>query len=153
MGNVIVTRTLSKAFGLAGLRVGYGIGAPVLVREIEKARGPYMVNAAAQRAALAALGEDRAWVEAHARRAVELREWLGGELRALGLDVLPSSANFLLVRVHDAARTGERLRERGVLVRAFEDLPLVGDAIRIGIGPWETMTAVLDAVRATAEAS
>jgi histidinol-phosphate aminotransferase len=147
-GNVLVTRTLSKAFGLAGLRIGYGVGAAGLVREVEKARGPYMVNAAAQRAAVVALEDDFPWVQARAQQAVELREWLAGEIRALGLEVLPSSANFVLVLVPDAAGIMRRLRRRGVLVRAFPGLPLVGDALRIGVGPWETMSVVLDALRA-----
>ena len=147
-GNLLVTRTLSKAFGLAGLRIGYGVGASGLLREIEKARGPYMVNAAAQRAAVAALEDDLPWVRARAQQAIELREWMSGEIRALGLDVLPSSANFVLVRVPDAARAAGRLRARGVLVRAFPALPVVGDALRIGVGPWETLTVVLDALRA-----
>ena len=146
-GNVLVTRTLSKAFGLAGLRVGYGAGAERIVREVEKARGPYMVNAAAQRAALVALAE-RDWVMAKAAKAVEHREWLAGELRVLGLDVLPSSANFLLVRVRDARALARRLRARGVLVRALPGLPVTGDAVRIGTGPWEAMTAVAKALRA-----
>ena len=146
--NVLATRTLSKAFGLAGLRIGYGAGSAELVREVEKARGPYMVNAAAQRAAVAALEDDFAWVQARAQQAIELREWLAGELRALGLAVLPSAANFVLVRVRDAAAAANRLRARGVLVRAFAGLPLVGDALRIGIAPWETLVIVLDAVRA-----
>ena len=147
-GNVLVTRTLSKAFGLAGLRIGYGIGAPELVREVEKARGPYMVGVASQRAVLAALNEDLPWVQAHARRAVEMREWLTGELRALGLDVLPSAANFVLAPVPDAATVAQRVRQRGVLVRAFAALPGVGDALRIGVGPHEAMTATVDALRA-----
>ena len=146
-GNVLVTRTFSKAFGLAGLRVGYGIGAERLVREVEKARGPYMVNATAQRAVLAAL-EERDWVAAKAAKAVEHREWLGAELRVAGLDVLPSSANFLLARVRDAGSLARRLRDRGVLVRALRALPVVGDALRVGVGPWETMTAVASAFRA-----
>ena len=146
-GNVLVTRTLSKAWGLAGLRVGYGVGAERIVREVEKARGPYMVNAAAQRAALAALAE-RDWVLAKAAKAVEHREWLAGELRVLGLDVLPSHANFLLVRVRDARALGRRLRARGVRVRALPGLPVTGDAVRIGTGPWDVMTAVAKALRA-----
>ena len=146
-GNVLVTRTFSKAFGLAGLRVGYGVGAERIVREVEKARGPYMVTAAAQRAALAALVE-RDWVTARAAKAVEHREWMAGEIRALGLDVLPSRANFLLVRVRDAGSLARRLRARGVLVRALPALPVTGDALRIGVGPWDAMTAVAKALRA-----
>ena len=143
---VLVTRTLSKAFGLAGLRVGYGTGAAWLVREVEKARGPYMVNAMAQRAVEAALRDDLEWVEARARDAVESRERLATALAALGLDVLPSAANFLLARSPRARHVAATLQRKGILVRLFTDLPLVGDALRIGAGPWEQMEEILEAV-------
>ena len=148
---VLVMRTLSKAFGLAGLRIGYGVGATALVREVEKARGPYMVNAAAQRAAEAALGEGLPWVREHAREAVAVRERLVADLAGRGLRPLPSEANFVLVPTPIAAALARGLRRRGVLVRLFTDLPDVGDALRVGVGPWSTMTellAALDAVLA-----
>jgi histidinol-phosphate aminotransferase len=143
---VLVTRTLSKAFGLAGLRVGYGTGSAWLVREVEKARGPYMVNAMAQRAVEAALRDDVPWVEARAREAVENRERLTTALGAMGLDVLPSAANFVLARTPRAREIAAALQRRGILVRLFTGLPLVGDALRIGVGPWEQMQGILDAI-------
>ena len=143
---VLVTRTLSKAFGLAGLRVGYGTGSAWLVREVEKARGPYMVNAMAQRAVEAALRDDVPWVEARAREAVENRERLTTALVAMGLDVLPSAANFVLARTPRAREIAAALQRRGILVRLFTGLPLVGDALRIGVGPWEHMQGILDAI-------
>jgi len=145
-GRVIVMRTLSKAFGLAGLRIGYGVGAAPLVREVEKARGPYMVNAAAHRAAGAALGEGLPWVREHAREAVAVRERLASDLMARGLHPLPSEANFVLVPTPRAAAIAHGLRRRGVLVRLFTDLPVVGDALRIGVGPWSTMRELLAAL-------
>ena len=144
---VLVTRTLSKAFGLAGLRVGYGTGAAWLVREVEKARGPYMVNAMAQRAVEAALRDDLAWVQARAREAVENRGRLAAALGTLGLDVLPSAANFVLARTPRAREIAAALQRRGILVRLFTGLPLVGDALRIGVGPWEQMQDIVDAIR------
>lgn len=143
---VLVTRTLSKAFGLAGLRVGYGTGSAWLVREVEKARGPYMVNAMAQRAVEAALAHDVAWVQDRAREAVENRARLATALCALGLDVLPSAANFVLARSSRAREVAAALQQRGILVRLFAGLPLVGDALRIGVGPWEQMEAILAAI-------
>ena len=144
---VLVTRTLSKAFGLAGLRVGYGTGAAWLVREVEKARGPYMVNAMAQRAVEAALAHDVEWVQARAREAVEVRERFARALRGMGLDVLPSAANFVLARTPRAREVAAALQRQGILVRLFTGLPLVGDALRIGVGPWEQMEGILDAIR------
>ena len=143
---VLVCRTMSKAFGLAGLRIGYMVGAPALVAEVEKSRGPYKVNALAERAAAAALGEDLPWVRARVREAVENRERLAAGLRARGLAPLPSQANFLMVPVPGAAEVAARMRELGVAVRPFAALPSIGDALRISVGPWELLEACLRAL-------
>ena len=156
---LLVTRTMSKAFGLAGLRVGYGVASPALASLVERARGPYKVSALAERAAAAALTEGEeglGWVRRHAALAVETRERLTTELRALGLEPAPSAANFVFVPVAGAPALGARLRARGILVRTHAglptDLPALaasgGEALRIGVGPWETMVRVLDALRA-----
>lgn len=153
--HVLVTRTLSKAFGLAGLRVGYGIGAPGLVTFVERARGPYKVSAPAERAALAALDmgpNALGWVEAHAELARDTRERFRSELMTLGLDPLPSSANFVLVPHAAAEALGERLRRDGVLVRVVTELPgsiralaaANGNALRIGIAPWPLMQRTIE---------
>ncbi len=142
---LLICRTMSKAYGLAGLRMGYALGAPALVAEVEKSRGPYKVNALAERAALAALREDGPWVREHVAEAVANRERLADELRAREIEPLPSAANFLLAPVPDAADMAALLRARGVAVRPFVDLPAIGDALRISVGPWEMMQAFLDA--------
>src|SRR5918998_2757798 len=92
---LLVCRTMSKAFGIAGLRVGYAAGAPALVAEVEKSRGPYKVNALAERAALAALREDMDWVRGRAAEAVENRERLPGRPRAPGLAPVPARAELV----------------------------------------------------------
>lgn len=151
---LIVARTFSKAFGLAGLRVGYGVGAAEIIGLVERARGPYKVNALAERAVLAALDESDdalGWVRARAAEAVENRERLAAGLRALGFAPLPSAANFVFVPTARAVVLARRMRERGVLVRAFAGLPRDlrvlaesnGEALRIGVGPWEVMRQVL----------
>jgi histidinol-phosphate/aromatic aminotransferase/cobyric acid decarboxylase-like protein len=155
---LLVTRTLSKAFGLAGLRIGYGIGSPALVGMLERARGPYKVNALAERAAMAALGpgdDALEWVRAHAALARANRDRLIAELRVLGLLPLPSDANFVLVPVPFARELGGRLQALGVLVRTQTDLPRDleglrtsnGEALRIGVGPWHLMELLLTALR------
>jgi len=153
---VLVTRTMSKAFGLAGLRIGYAIGAPDLVAAVEKSRGPYKVNAVAARAAVTALGEDLPWVRERVDDAVALRARLTDALRALGIEALPSRANFVLAPLPDAAKVAAQLRARGVAVRPFEKLaapaatPLAatrGSAIRITIGPWPLLERALGALR------
>ena len=145
---VVITRTLSKAFGLAGLRIGYAVGDPAVVAEIEKSRGPYKVNGIAERAAVAALTEDRPWVEAHIREAVENRARFVDALRTRGLSPLPSDANFLLVPIANAVEIDTRMRKRGVAVRPFAALPGIGDALRISMGPWSMLSACLDALDA-----
>ena len=145
--HLLVTRTLSKAFGLAGLRVGYGLAAPEVVQVLEKVRGPYKVNVLGERAALAALDEDVPWVLQHVEAAVAIRERLRVGLEALDLRALPSSANFLCIPVPDSAALGRALLEEGIKVRVLRALPGIGDAIRVGVGPWEAMETLLSALR------
>jgi histidinol-phosphate aminotransferase len=156
---LLVTRTFSKAFGLAGLRLGYGAGQRALVDLVERARGPYKANAAAERAALAALSpapDGREWVAAHAALARTVRDRMATELRHLGLAPLPSDANFLLVPSRRAVEIARQMRDAGVRVRAFAGLPTHlaalaasnGCALRIGVGPWPAMEQVLAALSA-----
>jgi histidinol-phosphate/aromatic aminotransferase/cobyric acid decarboxylase-like protein len=143
---LVVTRTLSKAFGLAGLRVGYAIAQPTLIRELEKARGPYKVSAVSEAAAVAALNDGLDWVKSHATTAVEMREALAKELRIRGLEPLPSAANFLFVPLPNAPAVGRRMRELGVAVRAFES----PGGLRMNVAPWEILEdalATLDQAR------
>ena len=144
---LLVTRTLSKAFGLAGLRVGYGLAAPEVVQVLEKVRGPYKVNALGERAALAALREDEPWVRRHVEEALGIRVRLRTALGALGLRPLPSAANFLCVPVPDSAALGKALLARGIKVRVLRSLPGIGDAFRVGVGPWDQMERLLSALR------
>ena len=153
-GRGVVLRTLSKAYGLAGLRVGYAVGPPEVIRAIELSRGPYKVGGPAEAAAVAALREGAGWVREVVARTIEGRDRLAGRLRERGLRVLPSAANFLLVgpaatgagATGWAARTKAQLAARGIGVRAFTDLPGFGDAVRITIGPEEAMGRLLDAL-------
>ncbi len=141
--NVLLVRTLSKAFGLAGLRVGYCIGQPSLVLEVEKSRGPYKVNALAEQVAVAAVRDDIAWVREHVALAVSLREQLADALRARGLNPLPSGANFVCAAVPQCVAVGQAMRARGVAVRPFPDLPHIGDAMRFSVGPWPLLERCL----------
>ncbi|HKC80720.1 MAG TPA: histidinol-phosphate transaminase, partial [Gemmatimonadaceae bacterium] len=143
---VLVTRTLSKAFGLAGLRVGYGIASPDVVGEIMKARGPYKVNALAERAAIAVLQNDQRWVADRVADVVANRARFRQELAQRSIASLPSDANFVLIPVRDCAATSRQLRRLGVGVRELPSLPGIGDALRVGIGPWDLMERCLDAL-------
>lgn len=145
--HVFATRTLSKSFGLAGLRIGFGVGAPALVAEVMKARGPYKVNAFAEVAATAALTHDRAWMADVAAEVRALRTRFDAALREIGLTPLPSQANFVCVPVPDASRMVEALYARGIAVRGLAGLPTIGDALRIGLAPWSVLAEVRDALQ------
>lgn len=140
----LVLRTMSKAYGLAGLRVGFAVGSPAAVREIDKSRGPYKVSAAADAAAAAALEDESGWIETVVQEAQAMRGALFDALRFRGFDPLPSDANFLLVDV--APRTGRdvlrALRDGGVSVRPF-DVPGMFSAIRVTVAPWELLERFL----------
>jgi histidinol-phosphate aminotransferase len=143
---LLVTRTLSKAFGMAGLRIGYGIASTALVREIEKVRGPYKENGPGERAAAAALREDVDWMRGWAREAVAIRDRFAEALRERGFKPFPSAANFVLVPVDDAVRVATMMRDGGIVIRPYPGLRGIGDAVRITVAPWAVMERVLDAL-------
>jgi histidinol-phosphate aminotransferase len=147
---VLITRTMSKAFGLAGLRVGYGIGSPELITEVLKARGPYKVSALGERAAIAALEKDREWVADRATDVITNRARFRAALDTSGIASLDSAANFVLVPVADCIATAQRLERAGIRVRALPRLAVIGDAIRVAIGPWNMMQKCVDALVAAA---
>jgi histidinol-phosphate aminotransferase len=146
----VVLRTMSKACGLAGLRVGLAIGPAGLIREIEKSRGPYKVGGVAEAAAVRVLSEGMGWVRERAADAREARARLTGELAGRGLEPWPSAANFVLVGVpapwRSAGALGAALRRAGVAVRAFEGLPGAGNALRVSVGPPAMMARFLEAL-------
>ena len=147
--NLLVVRTLSKAFGLAGARIGYAAGNSRLVSAVEKSRGPYKVSAPAERTAVAVLSEDRDWIAGRIEEVRANRARFVGALDRLGLAPLPSDANFVLVPVSGAAELALRMRRpdgSGVAVRPFVALPGIGDAIRITIGPWRMMQSAIESI-------
>jgi histidinol-phosphate aminotransferase len=104
------------------------------------------VNAVAEKVALAALGDGSGFVDRSVAAAVEARERLAVELARRGLRALPSLANFLLVPVPSAEALAARLQARGVRVRALPALAGVGDALRIGVAPWNRLERLLAAI-------
>jgi histidinol-phosphate aminotransferase len=132
--NLVILRSFSKIHSLAGLRVGYGIGHPDLVGELQKTREPFNVNSLAQAAALAALPEGDA-VAGRAQRNAEQRAWLAEQLAELGFRVTPSQTNFLLARgPATAGDVVQSLLERGVIVRPMTGWGLDASALRISVG-------------------
>lgn len=134
--NVIVLRTFSKIYGLAGLRVGYGIAKPELVSLLMRVREPFNVNLLGQAAAIAAL-EDREHVERSRRANEEGKEYLYREFERMGLAYAPTETNFIwLVIRADCRKVFNKLLKRGVIVRTGDifDAP---DVIRVTIGTME----------------
>jgi histidinol-phosphate aminotransferase len=125
-------RTFSKIYGLAGLRLGYGVGHPDLISEFEKVRQPFNINAIAQAGALAAL-EDTAHAEKTRRINSRGLRFYARAFRKLGLEFIPSSANFILVRVGDGQRVFNEMQKLGVIVRPMGGYQLP-EWVRISIG-------------------
>lgn len=143
--NLLLMRTFSKIYGLAGLRVGYGIGAPELIAALQKIRQPFNLNRMAQVAARAAL-DDREHL-AHSRRVNgEGLRFFESALPSLGLEYVPSAANFLLVRVEDGPAVFTALQHRGIIVRPMTGYGLP-EWIRISIGTEAQNHRCLDALR------
>lgn len=145
---LLVVRTLSKAYGLAGCRVGFAVGSPEVAREVEKSRGPYKVSQIAARAAVAALNDADGWVPRTTSECVTNRERLSQALHERGLTPLPSCANFVFLPVAkgSAHAWNLALRDRGVAVRPFSDLCEGGDGLRISMAPWPMLERFLGAL-------
>lgn len=140
---MMVLRTFSKIYGLAGIRIGYGIAHEEVIGYIERARHPFNVNRLAEFAALAALDDDE-----HVRKTLEINamgiDYLTRELTALGFDVAPTDTNFLLANT--GAHVYDELLRRGVIVRPMGGFGLP-DHVRISIGLPEENERLVKALR------
>jgi len=146
--NVIVMRSFSKSFSLAGMRLGAAVARPELIEEFMKTKDSYNLNAVAQAVGQAAI-EDFDYMRENAARVCATRDKVAQELRLLGFDVPESQANFVLARWTGSPSAREiflALRERGIIVRYF-DLRRLQDALRITIGTDEECAALIDALR------
>lgn len=130
--NLVVTRTLSKAYGLAGLRVGYALAHPEVAELMNRVRQPFNVNHLAMVAACAALDDEDFIEESRRVNAAGLAQLEAGFAR-LGLDCIPSAGNFIAVRVGDAARIYEALLRQGVIVRPIAGYGLP-EHLRVTVG-------------------
>ena len=152
-GNVVMCRTFSKIFGLAGARVGWLYGPDDVIDTVRRISLTFPVANPSAAAAVAAM-EDRA----HTRFVYEAnrkgRSWLTAELQGLGLSVIPSQANFILVHFPDPARSAEAcdsaLRQKGIALRRFAS-PAYKDYVRITIGHAHEIKAARDAIAAFLE--
>nr|WP_299380559.1 histidinol-phosphate transaminase [uncultured Halomonas sp.] len=149
--NLLVTGTFSKSRSLAGLRLGYAIGSRELIEGLERVKNSfnsYPIDSLAIVAGIAAL-KDREHFDACRERVISTREQTRQRMEALDFEVLPSQANFLLVRHHDqkAGHIYTELRERGILVRHFNTEALC-DFLRITIGTDDEMDSLMEALEA-----
>lgn len=144
--NVIVLRTLSKSFSLAGMRLGLCFAHEDMVEQLLKVKDSYNLNRVALAAGAAAL-TDAAWMRRNAERVKRTRSMAERRLREMGFDVPPSSANFVLARMagHDMGAAATALRRRGILVRHFPN-SVFSDALRISIGAPAEMAALFKAL-------
>jgi histidinol-phosphate aminotransferase len=144
--NVVVTRTLSKSYALAGMRLGLAIARPEIIAALDKIRDHYNLDRLAQVACIASLRDQEYFLES-CRRVCETRQWFADGMRAIGYDVIPSQANFLFVTPPDrnGMRVYESLYTRKILVRYFSD-PLLSPGLRISIGTRQEMERTLTAL-------
>ncbi len=145
--NTIMLRTFSKVFGLGGMRVGWGYGPAAVIDALNRVRGVFNVNLAAQAAAVAALAEP-GWVEASVAHNVQWRDWLMAALNTIGIKTWPSHGNFFLADFGTAERSAAAnayLMSRGLIVRAMNSYGLP-QTLRITVGTEEECRMVAAAL-------
>jgi histidinol-phosphate aminotransferase len=140
---VICLRTFSKIHGLAALRIGYGYSSPEMIALLQRARQPFNVNAVAQAAATGAL-KDSAWVTQCKKRNRDGLEQLAQGLNSLGIEYIPSQANFILSKPGNGRSLFLELQKQGIITRALG--PLLSDYLRISVGTEEENTRLLTAL-------
>lgn len=140
---VICLRTFSKIHGLAALRIGYGYSSPEMIALLQRARQPFNVNAVAQAAAIGAL-KDSAWVTQCKKRNRDGLEQLAQGLNSLGIEYVPSQANFILSKPGNGRSLFLELQKQGIITRALG--PLLSDYLRISVGTEEENTRLLTAL-------
>ncbi len=134
--NLVVTRTFSKSFGIAGLRIGYLVARPEVIKDLRRVFNPKSVNVLGQVAAAAAL-DDLGYHEDYVRQARASREVLAEWIRSRGVEARSTSANWVLVKVPDPTSFVRALEARGVYVRDRSNFPQLGGWVRMSVGTAE----------------
>jgi histidinol-phosphate aminotransferase len=146
--NLLVLRSLAKTAGLAGLRIGFAIGAAEVVDRLDRVTGPYDINSFAVTAAFAALA-DQAYVDAYVAEVQRARAWIGERLAEVGERHHLEGGNYLLLWPREGAEVAERrLRQAGILVRSMAGKPLIDGSVRVSIGTLEQMQRFWEAYTA-----
>jgi histidinol-phosphate aminotransferase len=146
--NLLITRSMSKAFGLAGLRCGYTLSSDTIAERLRRIWNGREMNALAQVAAIGAL-DDFEYTARYVAEVLEAREWLTCELRARGFDAMSTPGNFILLRVDDPAGLLARLRRVGIYIRNRSDLPQLAGVVRVTVGTRPQCERFLEALCAT----
>ena len=137
--NLLVLRSLAKTSGLAGLRIGFAIGAAPVVDRIGRVTGPYDINSFAVTAAHAALA-DQPYVDSYVAEVLRARTWLVQQLQAAGMRYHAAGGNYLLIwPERPVEEVEQRLRQAGILVRSMAAKPLIDGSLRVSIGTTEQM--------------
>ncbi|MDQ2087690.1 histidinol-phosphate transaminase [Herbivorax sp. ANBcel31] len=141
--NLVILRTFSKAYGLAGLRCGYSISGLEMANEISKVKPPYNISSLSQYIAMLTFKE-REIIDSQVEYLIEQREYLMGELEKMEkIHVYPSEANFICFEVPDAPEVCKKLEEKGILIRGFGKAPILGNCARVSIGNKEQNNVLL----------
>jgi histidinol-phosphate aminotransferase len=146
--HLIVTRTFSKSYALAGLRLGLGFAHPEIIQQLLKVKDSYNLDRLAIVAGCAAL-EDREWLEKTTAKIISTRTRLIAALEAMGLHVPPSRSNFVFPRLPEgrAKAVFEALEQRRILVRYFGSSPRIADSLRITVGTDHEIDVFLQALK------
>ena len=153
--NVLITRTLSKSYSLAGLRLGFAMGNSSIIAQLDQVREVYNVDRLAQAAAMASLN-DQNYFSNCLEKILEQRQWLTNQFEAMNWRTIPSSTNFVftqpcaangIIGEKIALSLFEFLSQRKILVRYFPDHPLTNTFLRISIGKPEEMTILMDSIK------
>lgn len=144
--NMVITRTMSKSYSLAGTRVGFGFASPEIIASLMKVKDSYNLNAMSQAAAEAAL-RDQPYLQTNVQKIIATRTRMVAALEKMGFMVWPSAANFVLARTPGvpARMIYEELKERDILVRYFNK-PRIDDCLRISVGTEAETDALLAAL-------
>ena len=149
--NLLLMRTFSKIYGLAGLRLGYGMGHPDIIAALEKIRQPFNINSVAQAAALAAIDDEK-----HVKKTRKINsrglKFYAKQFRKLRLEFVPPHANFILVRVGDGGRIFNEMQKLGVIVRPMGGYQLP-EWIRISIGTMKENKRCIEALEKVLKAA
>ncbi len=144
--NLIVLRTLSKAYGLAGIRCGYSLSGKAMADELSKVKPPYNISSLSQLVAKLVF-EAREEIDSQIKYLTEQRAYLSGELEKLdGVRIYPSGANYVLVKLPDANAVAKELERRGILIRSYGD-PVLSKYIRISVGNKEQNDILLEELK------